>query len=38
MEAAQNLGREYIGIEINPEYIKLIEERLGGQLKVNGTT
>lgn len=29
LEAAQNLGREYIGIEINPEYIKLIEERLG---------
>jgi DNA modification methylase len=25
---ARELGRKYIGIEINPEYIKLIEKRL----------
>lgn len=27
--AAIGLGRDYIGIEINPEYIKLAQERLG---------
>jgi DNA modification methylase len=23
------MGREYIGIELNPEYVKLINKRLG---------
>jgi len=27
--AAIGLGRQYIGIELNPEYIKLAEQRLG---------
>jgi DNA modification methylase len=26
--AAQKLGRNYIGIELNPEYIKIAEQRL----------
>ena len=26
--AARNLGRTYVGIEINPEYVKIIEKRL----------
>jgi len=25
---AQNLGREYIGIELNPEYVKIADERI----------
>lgn len=28
IQSARELGRKYIGIEINPEYIKLIEKRL----------
>jgi len=27
---ARSLGRSYIGIELNPEYVKIAEERLGG--------
>lgn len=27
--AAKNTGREYVGIEQNPEYFKIIEARLG---------
>ncbi|MCA6071639.1 MAG: site-specific DNA-methyltransferase [Endomicrobium sp.] len=26
--AAKNLGRNYLGIEINPEYVALSEERI----------
>ena len=29
LEVALNMGREYIGIELNPEYVKLINKRLG---------
>ena len=27
---AKKLGRNYLGIELNPEYIKLAEERIAG--------
>lgn len=30
LEAAKNLNRNYIGIELNPEYVKIAEERLRG--------
>jgi DNA modification methylase len=26
---ARNLGRNYIGIELNPDYVKIAEARLG---------
>ena len=29
--AAQNLGFDSIGIELNPEYIAIINSRLGGE-------
>lgn len=33
---AKKLGRDYIGIELNPEYIKIAEKRIAGTL-VNET-
>lgn len=36
--AAKQLGRDYIGIELNPEYVKIAEERLAKtQLPLIGT-
>lgn len=32
---ARNLGRKYVGIELNPEYIKLAEKRLQQQVLIN---
>jgi site-specific DNA-methyltransferase (adenine-specific) len=29
---AQRLGRSYVGIELNPEYVKMAEERLDGRV------
>lgn len=29
MKAARNLGRNSVGIELNPEYLKIIEEKVG---------
>jgi DNA modification methylase len=31
---AQELGRDWLGIEINPEYVRLAEERLGAAPRI----
>jgi DNA modification methylase len=34
LAAAQNLQRDYLGIELSPNYAKKVEERLKGEIKV----
>ena len=32
---AKSLGRNYIGIELNPEYVEMAESRINGELFAN---